>query len=295
MSAVKFPNVPFAPGVPNIARAIGQASSLVNGGVTGVLNAATQKFTGQFSGVLSQANGRLGQITGPLSGVIDPGGNLSAILGGDVGGAVLGRIVPVVSSAGVFSGPLSGVLSNQSGELPQLLDDNSAALGASEVKWGVFDDDGNDILVADTVVDLAEAKDYRVASYPFAPGSFTSYNKVETPGELNLMFAKSGSLQDRTVFLQAVDALCEGTDLYNIVMPEKTFTGYNAVRRGMVRTATRGAQMLYVELTFQQIRVTASQTFVPTKTDAGAEQFNGGPVQPKNPSTSQAAAITGVQ
>lgn len=160
-------------------------------------------------------------------------------------------------------------------------------------QWGIFDSAGNPVALADSVISFEHSKEWRISDYPIEEGAFESYNKVETPFDQRITFAKGGTDADRADFLDAVDAAVASLELYTVTTPEVTYTGANIVRYDLTRRATAGVTLLLVDLQIREVRVTATSTFSNTKDPSGAKQQNGGTVQTGSPTAPQAAAAAG--
>lgn len=157
-------------------------------------------------------------------------------------------------------------------------------------KWGIFDDGGSPVVLADSVVSVEHAKEFRLSNYPIEEGGFESYNKVETPFEHRLVLSKAGSLSDRIGFLAQIKAVSESLELYSVYTPEFLFRNSNVTGWRLRRRGDSGVSMIQVEITIEQVRVTATAAFTQTQSPSGATQQNGGTVQAQTPSAGQAAA-----
>ena len=73
------------------------------------------------------------------------------------------------------------------------------ALGGPQ--WGIWDQNGQPLLVADSVSDIEYAHDYHISDYPQEQGAFESYNKVQMPFQAKIGFFVS---QTRQNFLAAI-------------------------------------------------------------------------------------------
>jgi hypothetical protein len=156
-----------------------------------------------------------------------------------------------------------------------------------EIEWGVFDQDGNQVLDPDSVINLEYMNEFRIPDYPIEQGGFANYNKVARPYNIRLEVAKSGSIADRQQFLDDIDTLINSTDLYTVIMPEWTFENANVVRRDFRRTQESGAQMIIVGLELQEVREQASTSFSNSKEASGADTTNNGSVQAQAPTSKQ--------
>jgi hypothetical protein len=181
-------------------------------------------------------------------------------------------------------------------------------------RWGIFDAAGNQLGVDSSSINpilsvLASqlsgstapvlstfgvdyVKEMRVSDFPVEPGSFASYNKVETPANPLVTLTLAGSEDDRTNFLNAIDAACTSTNLYNVVTPEVQYVGYTIERYTYSRRASRGATLLIVEVSLKEIRqvsaafTTVTNPIVNPQNPAATPQTNSGTTQPAASDTS---------
>jgi hypothetical protein len=160
-------------------------------------------------------------------------------------------------------------------------------------KWGVFNADGSVAIVADSVVAVEYDKEYSIATYPVEGGGFESYNKIERPYSAHIVLTQGGTDADRGAFLATVDTALGALTLYSIVTPTVSYANANLVRENYRRAADRGAQLITVELLFEEVRVSATQAFSTVKSPTDASRVDGGAVQASTPTPTQAAATTG--
>jgi hypothetical protein len=154
--------------------------------------------------------------------------------------------------------------------------------------WGIFNAKNEAICKFDSVVDVGWRNDSKITTAPVQGGAFASYNKVHSPYDATLRLSKGGKEADRIAFLAAIEKAGEGTDLYTIVTPEKTYTNANIVQIGYERRADSGANMLIVDVGLTEIRevtpaYTAAERTKNAKNDAAKSPENQGKVQPKVP------------
>lgn len=187
-------------------------------------------------------------------------------------------------------------------------------------RWGIFDSNGNQLGATGTskirAVGQAAlsqltgsaapvlstfgfdfAKETRVSDFPLEGGSFANYNKVELPANPIVTLALAGSENDRTNFLNAIDAACRSTDLYLVITPEVAFVDYTIERYTYARRASRGATLLLVEISLKEIRqVTAifaqvTTPIVSPQNAAATPQVSNGMTQPTTPDVSTLRSV----
>lgn len=187
----------------------------------------------------------------------------------------------------------------------------------SPQQWGIYDSSGNELgassglnflesaalaLVSQptitSTVKVGYLKEMKTANFPIEAGGFANYNKVEMPGCSTVSLTYSGGQSGRASFLAAIDTACKSMNLYSVVTPEVTYANVSLDRYTYDRTAQRGANLITVEITLQEIRqVTATYSTATTPTIANpasttaAAATNGGMVQPTTPGTSVLQSI----
>ena len=136
--------------------------------------------------------------------------------------------------------------------------------------WGIFDQNGIPLLLADSVKSVQFRSESKISSAPLEQGSFTSYNKVVEPYTANVMMTKgSGGVIERGAFLALLDGFKNSTDLFMVITPEAVYPNCNILGYDYVREAGDGARMIKVNIRLQEVReVTAeySETQMPEST-----------------------------
>lgn len=155
--------------------------------------------------------------------------------------------------------------------------------------WGVFDQFGLPVALADTTLMLEYMADSRVANYPQEQGAFGSYNKVQMPYRATVTLVCGRTVADREIFLAAIDAAKQSTDLYTIATPEETYQNANVVTYDYRRTTRNGAALLIVNLHIEEIRQTGTAQFANTQNPASADPVSQGQVQTQTPVAGDAA------
>lgn len=171
---------------------------------------------------------------------------------------------------------------------------------SSAPQWGLFDQDGNPVITADSVLGFEYKKSWRIPNYKQEQGAFQSYNKVEMPGEPRMLFSKGGTIAQRNLFLEQIKAACASLDLYIAYTPEMQWPSVNPTDFNILnRTSDQGATLLRVELILEEVMVDATQQFTSSSTNAnptntvqpsGQAQQNTGAVLLRPPTANQSAA-----
>jgi hypothetical protein len=151
--------------------------------------------------------------------------------------------------------------------------------GAQSPQWGIFNSDGDAVVLADNVVSMGFSQDYLVSDYPQEVGAFASYNKSAKPNVTKLQFSTGGSVDDRQQFLDSIAAIAGDAKLYTVVTPEANYSSSNVTHYSYDRNQSN-AGLLKVDVFLKQIAVSGAATFSNTKSPTDAAQVNGGLVQP---------------
>lgn len=121
--------------------------------------------------------------------------------------------------------------------------------------WGIFNQNGIPLLLADNVKSVKFQNRSKVSSAPVEQGSFAAYNKVIEPYTVNVVMTKgSGGVQERGAFLALIDAFANSTDLFMVITPEAIYPNCNIVGYDYVREHNDGAKLIKVNLHLQEIR-----------------------------------------
>ena len=158
----------------------------------------------------------------------------------------------------------------------------------SAPKWGVFDQSGNVVLQADTVIAVDFRREFRISDYPIEQGAFASYDKVTLPYDVRVVFAigastlaifTGGQAARRTAFLKALDAASESLNLYNVATPEVIINNVNLVRYSYTRGSDKSSSMIVVDVDFRWVRTSVTSQYTQTQQPSGQAQQNQGTVQ----------------
>jgi Dit-like tail protein len=159
------------------------------------------------------------------------------------------------SAAGLtFTNPLGSLQSVGNALANGLGISNPFGSPASGPVWGVFDQDGTEILVAESILSFDYRNDWNVSNYPQEKGAFASYNKVNNPYDVRLRISQGGTEDQRTAFLAAAQTVADSLDLYDVVTPEATYSNCNIVHIDYHREQHEGATRIALDVWFQEIR-----------------------------------------
>jgi len=187
---------------------------------------------------------------------------------------------------------------------PMLTADSPAIQPTSRVPaWGIYLN-GALAIEADSILKLEHKATARVSNAPQEEGSFQSYNKVQAPYATRVQMTKGGNESERAAFLDALEAAKLSLNLYDIVMPEKSYLNANIVGYSYQRSARSGVTLLTCEVMLEEIRQASAPVFTQTasgqtvqspvvaaKQPAGADPVNAGTKQPVKPTAAQSAPV----
>jgi hypothetical protein len=160
-------------------------------------------------------------------------------------------------------------------------------------QWGIFDQNGQPVIIGDSCVGVQFRKEYRISDYPIEQGGFASYNKVATPFDFKIVFTKGGTVSEKQNFLASIDAICASLALFQAVTPEFTYLNANPTHYDYDRSARDGATLLTVEVYLEEIRQTSQPAFTNTQSADGSAAQNGGVIQPQSPGSQTTTPAAG--
>lgn len=126
--------------------------------------------------------------------------------------------------------------------------------------WGIFNEFGVPLLLADNVLSLQYQNQSRVVNAPIEKGSFTSYNKVADPYKATVQISKSsGGTLERGAFLAQLEILAKSTLKFYIITPEYVYKSANIVGFDFAREARDGATLIKVNVHLEEVREVSVQ------------------------------------
>lgn len=124
--------------------------------------------------------------------------------------------------------------------------------------WGVYNQFGVPILLADTVYSLQYNNVSQVAQAPLERGTFTSYNKVQNPYKATVTLIRGGaSPAARGAFIGQLEALSRSTLLFHVVTPDYVHRNAAIIGFDYARESQAGARMIAANLHVEEIRETS--------------------------------------
>jgi len=167
-------------------------------------------------------------------------------------------------AGGIFGGFMTG----------DLIQDFRLGVG----QWGVYRGP-TPVIVFDSFLGVTYKQDWAIAQYPVERGGFESYDKVDTPFEVQIRFTTGGSVADKAEMLASINAIAGDLNLYDVVTPEAVYSSVNIQRFSYPRSHDHGAGLLTVDMTLLEVRVQGVSDFANNKAPSGAFPIHGGSVQ----------------
>jgi len=153
--------------------------------------------------------------------------------------------------------------------------------------WGIFDEFGAPLAVADTALSVEYRGDSRISKYPQEQGGFADYNKVQMPYNARVQLVCGGSDTRRAAFLSAIEAAKQSTMLFTVITPDATYENANVVAYDYRRTSKNGVTMVVAELYLEEVRQTVVAQFANTQNSASQDSASLGQVQGQTPTAAQ--------
>lgn len=120
--------------------------------------------------------------------------------------------------------------------------------------WGIVNEFGIPVVLADTVLGMNYDAGSSISKYPVEQGSFASFNKVNAPSMATVQMAKgSGGVLERGLFLAQLEGLLKSTLSFHIITPEYVYLNYQIIGINHARTAQDGATMITVNLDLEEV------------------------------------------
>lgn len=167
--------------------------------------------------------------------------------------------------------------------IPQVLTGDIVGLlaGLLSPPWGIYQN-GKSIIDADNTLGVEFRQDWTLANYPIEGGNLETYGKVKTPAIARVRFATGGGLQARTQFLDTVEKIAGTTELYDVVLPERTYTNCNVDHYDFMRQ-DGNAGFLVIDIWLKRINVKPAAQFTNTKNPTSTAKTHVGVVGTASP------------
>ena len=107
---------------------------------------------------------------------------------------------------------------------------------------------------------MGHTQEYSLPTNPVQMGSFSNFNKVGSPYEIELRMTKTGTLSERAFFLDDLERISNSVELYRVVTPERTYQPVNISGYQVVREGAKGAYFFAeVDVRMVEIRQVTAQ------------------------------------
>lgn len=127
---------------------------------------------------------------------------------------------------------------------------------AVPLTWGIYEPNSDTPAIeVDTVLSATKTGVSNVSTYPITKGSFSAYNKTNTPDTFQIRIVKSGDAATRKAFIEWLAKQKESATTFDIVTPETTYK--NVTLTGIVdsRSVPEGTvTRIIADCTFTEIR-----------------------------------------
>lgn len=122
-------------------------------------------------------------------------------------------------------------------------------------QWGIFNPGGaTPAVIVSSVVAVGARKEAAVSDFRLETGSFTTYNKVETPRSVPIRITREGNTTERAELLAWAEANVIATTLFDVATPETNYANMTLQSYSIERSAQSGAGLIVLDCLFQQVR-----------------------------------------
>lgn len=132
-------------------------------------------------------------------------------------------------------------------------------LGVFPARWTILNEEAEEAFDFDVFFRQNIKSESKVTQMAVEQGSFVDYNIVKTPLLSNCVLVKQGFPQDLRVYVDALLALVDSTDLVSIITPEKEYLNMKLIKCEIDRTTDNGVDTIYADCSFIEIRQVTSQ------------------------------------
>jgi hypothetical protein len=164
-------------------------------------------------------------------------------------------------------------------------------------RWGIFNEFGIPVLLADNVTSVEFQNTASVANAPLEKGTFASYNKVQDPYTATVQMTKgSGGTLERGAFIAQLEALSRSTLLFNVLTPEYVHRNAAITGFGYRRLPNEGNRIIIANIELKEVReVEVQYDQEDTENPEDADSVDGGEVEtgPAESVLSQGARAAG--
>ena len=120
--------------------------------------------------------------------------------------------------------------------------------------WGIYDKDGNLVIVADNMMDFRYDNSSKISNFPTEEGSFATYNKVRSPFKAKVTMSVGGDSAAMAAFMATLDEVVNNTELYDVVTPERTYLNANIEKVNYARSHNKGVNCIVAHVELMEVR-----------------------------------------
>lgn len=122
-------------------------------------------------------------------------------------------------------------------------------------QWGIFNQYGIPIMLADTVHSVKYSSSSQIAQAPVEKGTFASYNKIQNPYQASVTMIKGGGdVTMRGLFMAQLELLSKSTLLFHVITPEYVHINAAIVGYDYARSPQDGARMIVANIHLEEVR-----------------------------------------
>lgn len=168
-------------------------------------------------------------------------------------------------------------------------------------EWALLDENGAVALEYTSFVGIEVQNEGQALSYPIEKNGFATYNKVQSPLVLRVVFAKQGLNSEFEPILNKLNEYQKGIDKLFISTPSAYYGPVTLETYNNTRTQEGGAAMLVVDCTFIEIREVETQrsttvrVITKPKNPTSADKTNTGKTSPGKDTSLLTDAVNGVK
>lgn len=122
-------------------------------------------------------------------------------------------------------------------------------------RWGIFNEYGVPVLLADNVTSVEYNNSSDVVNAPLEKGTFATYNKVQNPYTATIQMTRGGgNATMRGLFIGQLEALAKSTLLFNVLTPEYVHRSAAIVGFGYKRLPSEGNRIIVATIELKEVR-----------------------------------------
>lgn len=125
--------------------------------------------------------------------------------------------------------------------------------------WVLMDEGGSIAVAFTSFINMDLKTENKVIQAPTEEGSFVAYNKIQTPIEIGLQVAISGSVSDLESAVSDLLTMSSSTQLLSLITPEREYQSLNLTKLAWRRVAEDGTNVIYIDCGLSEVRQVTSE------------------------------------